>query len=150
MSAALNHAYGYGKITGGFFPDAPPTGFFDLDHDQRLSATATLTYSIGGLFVSATEIYGSGLTNGADPADPAYANKYGTGLFDFNTDIHVKPNYITNLSAGYTFLFGNKTHRPELFVNNLLDSQYLLKGSFFSGAAVGRPRTVQFRLNVGL
>jgi hypothetical protein len=35
-------------------------------------------------------------------------------------------------------------------VENLLDHHYLLKGAFFSGAEVGRPRSVQFRLNVGL
>src|SRR3989449_9395581 len=37
VNLALNHAYGYGAITGGFFPVVPPSGTFDLDHDQRLS-----------------------------------------------------------------------------------------------------------------
>jgi hypothetical protein len=32
----------------------------------------------------------------------------------------------------------------------VLNHKYLLKGAFFSGASVGRPRTVQVRLNLGL
>ena len=35
INLALNHAYGHGPITGGFFPTDTPEGFFDLDHDQR-------------------------------------------------------------------------------------------------------------------
>jgi outer membrane receptor for Fe3+-dicitrate len=38
--------------------------------------------------------------------------------------------------------------RPELYVNNVLDKRYLLKGAFFSGASVGRPRMFQIRLNI--
>jgi outer membrane receptor for Fe3+-dicitrate len=40
--------------------------------------------------------------------------------------------------------------RPEMYVDNVFDHKYLLKGAFFSGASVGRPRSVQLRLNVGL
>jgi outer membrane cobalamin receptor len=148
VNVALNHAYGTGPITGGFFPTATPVGFFDLDHDQRLSINAGAVYSLGAFFLSATEIYGSGLTNGVDPADCGCA--YGTGLLDFNSGIKVQPNYITNLSAGYTFLFGTTTVRPELFVDNVFDNRYLLKGTFFSGASVGRPRSMQFRVNLGI
>src|SRR3989449_3662383 len=32
MNLALNHAYGRGPITGGFFPAEAPPGYFDLDH----------------------------------------------------------------------------------------------------------------------
>jgi outer membrane receptor for Fe3+-dicitrate len=103
---------------------------------------------VGAFYLSGTEIYGSGLTNGVAPADCGCA--YGTGLFDFNKGIKVKPNYVTNLSAGYTFLAGATTVRPELFVENVFDSHYLLKGAFFSGASVGRPRSIQLRLNVGI
>ncbi|HEX4633846.1 MAG TPA: TonB-dependent receptor, partial [Gemmatimonadales bacterium] len=42
LNVALNHAYGYGTVTGGFFPGHPPAGAFDLDHDQRLSGVANL------------------------------------------------------------------------------------------------------------
>ena len=30
LNVALNHAYGNGPITGGFFPTDEPQGFFDL------------------------------------------------------------------------------------------------------------------------
>jgi outer membrane receptor for Fe3+-dicitrate len=47
-------------------------------------------------------------------------------------------------------LLGGVEVRPQLFVNNLFDSKYSLKGTFFSGANFGRPRTVQVRVNVGV
>jgi len=144
-NVALNHAYGFGAITGGFFPAQPPAGTFDLDHDQRLSAVGSLLYSNQGLFVSATGIYGSGLTNGASPDAT-----YGTGLFDFNRSIKVNPSFILNASAGYTFVVRGTVLRPQVYVENVLDHKYLLKGAFFSGASLGRPRSVQVRLNVGL
>src|ERR1043166_8180761 len=59
VNVALNHAYGYGAITGGFFPAEPPAGTFDLDHDQRLSGVASVVYSSRGLYLSATGTYGS-------------------------------------------------------------------------------------------
>jgi hypothetical protein len=148
INAALNHAYGYGTVTGGFFPAAPPSGFFDLDHDQRLTINANLTYSAGAFFLSGTEIYGSGLPNGVDPTTCNCG--YGTLLTDFNTAIKVKPSAITNLSAGYSFLFGATLVRPEVFVDNVFDHQYLLKGAFFSGAMAGRPRSVQLRVKIGI
>ena len=40
--------------------------------------------------------------------------------------------------------------RPEFFMDNLFDAQYILKGAFFSGESVGRPRTFQARLTVGI
>jgi len=145
VNVALNHAYGFGTITGGFFPAGPPSGSFDLDHDQRLSAVGSLVYSRQGLYVSTTGIYGSGLTNGSDPD-----STYGTGLFDFNKSIKVRPSFILNASAGYTLVVGGTVLRPQLYVENVFDHKYLLKGAFFSGASVGRPRSVQVRLNVGM
>jgi hypothetical protein len=151
LNFALNHAYGHGPITGGFFPAAAPPVYFDLDHDQRISAVGSVTYSPSRLFVSATGIFGTGLTNGVtpDPSQPSYAS-YGTGLFDFNRLFKVAPNFILNASAGYALTVGGTVVRPQVYVDNLFNRQYLLKGSFFSGAAVGRPRSVGFRLNVGL
>jgi hypothetical protein len=144
VNVALNHAYGYGAITGGFFPAQPPSGTFDLDHDQRLSGVASAVYSAHGFYLSATGIYGSGLTNGADPD-----STYGTGLLDFNKSIKVDPSFIVNASAGYAFAAGGVVLRPQLYVENAFDHQYLLKGAFFSGASVGRPRSVQLRVNIG-
>jgi hypothetical protein len=143
LNAALNHAYGYGAITGGFFPTEPPSGFFDLDHDQRLSVLGSGTYALGKAYASLTGVYGSGLTNGADPDA-----SYGTGLFDFNRSIKVKPSFILNASTGFSFTFGRALVRPEFYVDNIFDKKYLLKGAFFSGASVGRPREFQFRLNI--
>jgi len=144
VNLALNHAYGIGPITGGFFPVEPPSGYFDLDHDQRLSGVASVVYSQRGFYASATGIYGSGLIN-ANPPD----STYGTGLFDFNKANHVSPNFILNASAGYTWAVGNVVIRPQLYVDNVFDHKYLLKGAFFSGASVGRPRSVQLRVNIG-
>jgi len=144
VNVALNHAYGYGAITGGFFPAQPPSGTFDLDHDQRLSGVASLVYSARGFYLSATGTYGSGLTNGADPD-----STYGTGLFDFNKSIKVDPSFIVNASAGYAFALGQIVVRPQVYVENAFDHQYLLKGAFFSGASFGRPRSVQLRVNIG-
>ncbi|HXI62928.1 MAG TPA: TonB-dependent receptor [Gemmatimonadales bacterium] len=144
LNIALNHAYGFGTITGGFFPAQPPSGTFDLDHDQRLSGVASAVYSAHGFYLSATGIYGSGLTNGASPD-----STYGPGLFDFNKSIKVAPSFILSGSAGYAFAFGGVVVRPQIYVENVFDKQYLLKGAFFSGASVGRPRSVQLRLNLG-
>jgi len=148
VNLALNHAYGHGPITGGFFPTDAPEGYFDLDHDQRLSGTASITYAPGRFYASYTGTYGSGLTNGVDPADCGC--DYGTGLFAFNRGIKVSPSYISNISAGYSFSVDNLLVRPELYIDNLFNKNYLLKGAFFSGASVGRPRSIQLRVSIGM
>jgi outer membrane cobalamin receptor len=145
LNFALNHAYGVGPITGGFFPTDNPPGYFDLDHDQRVSALATVNYADRRLFLSLTGSYGSGLTNGGDPD-----STFGRGLFDFNPSIHVAPSFILNASGGYVLTVGGVFLRPEVYVDNVLNHKYLLKGAFFSGASVGRPRTVLVRMNLGL
>jgi hypothetical protein len=81
-------------------------------------------------------------------ADPD--STYGRGLFDFNRSIKVAPAFIVGASAGYVFAVSGLLLRPELYVDNLLNHEYLLKGAFFSGASVGRPRTVSVRLNMGV
>jgi hypothetical protein len=146
LNLAVNHAYGRGPITGGFFPEDTPEGYFDLDHDQRVSGTISATYAPGRFYASYTGTYGSGLTNGVEPEDCGCT--YGTGLFDFNSGIHVDPSYISSASAGYSFSMGNAIIRPELHVDNIFDKKYLLKGAFFSGASVGRPRSVQLRVSI--
>ena len=146
INLALNHAYGIGPVTGGFFPTATPQGYFDLDHDQRLSGTVSGTYAVNRFYTSLTGTYGSGLTNGARPADCECS--YGTGLLDFNRGIKVNPSFVTNGSIGYSFSFGRAIVRPELYVDNIFDNTYLLKGAFFSGASVGRPRSLQLRVNI--
>jgi outer membrane receptor for ferrienterochelin and colicin len=159
VNVAIAHAYGYGAVTGGFFPVTPPAQTFDLDHDQRLSATAGITYGVQGLLLTATGIYGSGLTNGLTPNTPGVAGfdptlpstgALGTGLFDFNKEFKVDPSFILNASASYTFAVGGVLFRPQVYVDNVFDKLYLLKGAFFSGTTFGRPRTFQVRLNVGI
>jgi hypothetical protein len=149
LNAALIHAHGVAPITGGFLPTDDPAGDFDLDHDQRLSLVGSATYSAHQLFIAGTVIYGSGLTNGLS-IDDIPGSRFGTGLTDFNKQFKVDPSTIVNLSAGYTFIAGQSVIRPQIYVDNVFDRHYLLKGTFFSGASVGRPRSVQFRLNVGL
>jgi len=144
VNVAINHAYGSHPITGGFFPADSAPGYFDLDHDQRLSGVASAVYSSRGFYLSATGVYGSGLTNGADPD-----STYGRGLFDFNKTIHVDPNFIVNASVGYSFPVGSAIVRPQLYFDNVFNKKYLLKGAFFSGASVGRPRTLQLRVSIG-
>jgi len=100
------------------------------------------------LYFSATGTYGSGLTNGVGPADCNCS--YGTGLFDFNRGIKVDPSTIFNLSAGYSLIAGTSVLRPEIYVDNIFNKKYLLKGAFFSGASAGRPRSIQLRLNLGV
>jgi outer membrane receptor protein involved in Fe transport len=148
MNFALNHAYGRGPVTGGFFPTDiadVPGGWFDLDHDQRISSVVSLVYSKSRFFASATGIYGTGLANGAD-----ITSSIGIGLFDFNKSIHVDPSFILNGALGYSLIVGGSVVRPQLFVDNIFDKRYLLKGAFFSGASVGRPRTLELRVDVGV
>ncbi len=144
VNVALNHAYGFNGISGGFFPADTTSAPFDLDHDQRLSGAASVVYSARGFYLSATGIYGSGLTNGNSPD-----STYGTGLLDFNKSIKVDPNFIMNASAGYAFAVGGTVFRPQIYVENVFDHKYALKGPFFSGASLGRPRSVQVRMNIG-
>jgi len=70
----------------------------------------------------------------------------GTGLFD----IHVDPSFILNGALGYSLIVGGTVVRPQLFVDNIFDKRYLLKGAFFSGTSVGRPRTLELRVDVGV
>ncbi len=159
LNVALNHAYGYGAVSGGFFSTVPPAESFDLDHDQRLSTTAGLTVSKGGFLGTLTGIYGSGLTNGLTPNAPGVAGYdstiaatgvSGTGLFDFNKEFKVKPSFILNGSVGYAFAAGRTIVHPQLYVDNIFNLKYSLKGAFFSGATFGRPRTYQLRLSIDM
>ena len=143
LNLAVCHAYGHGPITGGFFPTNTPQGYFDLDHDQRWSGLANVSYSRRQLFASATGTYGSGLTNGQDP-DASYS----TSLFALNKSIKVDRSLILDMSAGYSATIGSVLVRPEVYVNNVFDNHYILKGAFFSGASAGRPRSVQVRVTI--
>jgi hypothetical protein len=143
LNLALNHAQGHGPVTGGFLPSAYPDGWFDLDHDQRLSIVANATYTRVTEFVAVTGIFGSGLTNGNPNAAP---NRL--GVFDFNPAVKVAPSFIVNLSAGVARPLGAATVHVEVFSDNLLDLHYILKGAFTSGGSVGEPRSVQLQVRI--
>jgi hypothetical protein len=144
LNAALSHASAIGPVTGGFFPTPYPSGWFDQDHDQRLSIVASETYSTHSGYASLTGIFGSGLTNGNPERAP---NE--TGLFDFNPRIKVAPSFIVDAAAGRNWAFGATTARTEFSVDNVFDRRYILKGAFTSGPSVGRPRSIQLKVTVG-
>ena len=143
VNAALSHASAHGPVTGGFFPTPYPSGWFDQDHDQRLSIVASANFASNWGYVNASGIFGSGLSNG----NPTAARNE-TGLFAFNPRVKVAPSVIVNLSAGTHWVLGATSVRPELSVDNLFDRRYILKGAFTSGPSVGRPRTINLRVTV--
>jgi outer membrane receptor for Fe3+-dicitrate len=159
LNASIIHAYGDPPVYGGFFfLGQPNNNFFDLDHDQRVSIVGGLVFAKAGFYLSTTGIFGSGLTNGVtpdssvltdQPGQPAISH-YCTGLFCFNKPFKVAPNYVQNVGAGYVFTIGQTVIRPEVFIDNIFDAHYLLKGAFFSGASVGRPRSIQLRASIGI
>jgi len=144
VNVALNHAYGVNGISGGFFPADTTSAPFDLDHDQRpvgnrqpgLFGTRVLSVGDGDLWKRPHEREQSRL----DIRD---------GAVDFNKSIKVDPNFIMNASVGYAFAVGGTVFRPQIYVENVFDHKYALKGPFFSGASLGRPRSVQLRMNIG-
>jgi hypothetical protein len=159
LNVALNHAHNFGATYGGFFAINPPTQPYDADHDQRLSIVGGVTYGSGGLLATVTGIYGSGLTNGVTPNTPgrpgydstlAATGPLGASLFDFNKEFKVAPSFIVNASVGYTFTQSGVVFRPQFYVDNLFDLKYELKGLFFSGTQIGKPRTIQVRMSVGI
>ena len=130
LNLTLSHAQGVGATSGGFLPVEPPTTAFDLDHDQRITYVLGIDYHRDDYYISVLASYGSGLTSGENQ--------------------HVNPHLVFNGSIGGTFRAGRVLIRPEFFVNNILDHNYLLKGTFFSGAIWGAPRTAVFRISVSI
>jgi outer membrane receptor protein involved in Fe transport len=53
--------------------------------------------------------------------------------------VKVDPSAIFNFSAGYSFIAGASVLRPELYIENLFDKKYLLKGAFFQRRLGGTP-----------
>ena len=144
LNTSIIHAYGSGAVTGGFLDFSNDGDATDLDHDQRLSIAGGITYQPDKWFVSMTSVYGSGLTNGNPNGIP-----FGTGLFDFNKDAHVSPYIIFDISGGYTFrLFDNVTLEPSLYISNLFDNDYILKGTYFSAGSYGERRNVMLKLSL--
>jgi hypothetical protein len=143
INAALSHASAHGPVTGGFFPTPYPTGWFDQDHDQRLSIVASGNYAASWGWVNLSAIFGSGLTNGR----PGAARNE-QGLFDFNPGVKVAPSLVMNLGVGTRWDARGTNMKPEISVDNLFDRRYLLKGAFTSGPSVGRPRSIVVRVTL--
>jgi hypothetical protein len=164
LNFALAHGYANPPVTGGFFQLAQPNTTFDFDHDQRISAVANIVWTFGRGYISTTGIYGSGLTAKFQPdatvpndtgskANGTYqpgATRYCTGLFCMNSAFKVAPSYIQQAAIGYTMLVGATSVRPEFFVDNAFDLHYVLKGAFFSGQSLGRPRTFNLKIKIGV
>jgi hypothetical protein len=165
VNFAINHGYANGPVSGGFFQLAQPNHTFDFDHDQRVSAVAELLYTFHQAYISTTGTYGSGLTasyspDATVPNDTGHvgsptgyqpgANRYCNGLLCFNSPFKVHPSYVQQWNIGYAFAFDRAIIRPEFFVDNAWGAHYLLKGAFYSGTSIGRPRTYTFRLNIGV
>ena len=52
-----------------------------------------------------------------------------------------------DLAAGHTFsLGGTTTLEPSIYVTNIFDKNYFLKGAYFSAAAYGERRNVVFKV----
>lgn len=141
VNAALSHASAHGPGTGGFFPTPYPSGWFDQDHDQRLSIVAGGNYVLSQGYLNLTGIFGTGLTSGLPDAAE---NK--TGLFDFNPRVKVAPSFVLNAGAGSGWQMRGFNVRVELSAENVLDRRYILKGAFTSGPSVGRPRSLTVRM----
>ena len=131
FNIAASHAQGDGTTSGGFLAALPPSTAFDLDHDQRITYSIGTNFTQDNYFASLVGSYGSGLTNG-------------------ETNGHVSPHFILDGSLGKTFQLGSIGIRPEFYANNILNHQYLLKGSFFSGAAWGTPRSFLFKVSINV
>lgn len=67
-----------------------------------------------------------------------------------NTAAHVTPAWTMNLSGGYRFKLDAVSIEPSLYITNLLDHSFLLKGQYFSGAAWSERRNIIFKLAVHL
>lgn len=142
INASIVHAYGSGVISGGFLPIDNAGSGVDLDHDQRLSIVASLSYQPINWFTNITATYGSGLANG----NAGYQFK--TGVLDFNQGAHTTPSWVVNLSGGYSFNWGGSEIKPSIYINNLFNNVHLLKGAFFSGAAWEDPRNIVLKLEI--
>jgi outer membrane receptor protein involved in Fe transport len=128
VNVGLTHAMGKGLETGQFnFSqdklDYIASNWVHLDHEQRLSGSAGVSYRFdGGLSASADLLYGSGLRNGFANTEhlPGYAS--------------------VNAAVAKTFDLGSGLGKLDarLAVVNLFDRSYQLRDG--SGIGVGAPQ----------
>ena len=77
---------------------------------------------------------------------PPTACSFGTGTVRLQPAIQVSPNTIFNAARATRSSSKESVIKPQLYVDNVFDKSYLLKGAFFSGPSVGRPRSFQLKL----
>jgi len=114
-------AEGLGPVTGGLLEFAP-VSYFLLDHDQRNTATAVLSFQLPHqAWVSSTYAFGSGFVNGNGP-------------------VHLPPHSVWDMALGKSF--GEK-YSISLNALNLVNTRFLLDSSnTFGGTHYVDPRSI--------
>lgn len=162
LSATLSATHGRAittpPFTGGLFIGqeavaALSSGPFVIDHDQRLSLHAVVSWSHRrGWFVSSTTRYDSGLVaNPSDPAEVAADPDY-SDLLPY-VDLlaqpaRTRPRTIQDLVMGYERLNdGKKRWEATVQISNLTNRTALYNfQSIFVGTRLVQPRTAGIRL----
>jgi len=115
LNVAINHALREPSDHRRFFPPDSSPGYFDLDHDQRVSGVASAVL---------LESWALSVCHGDLWVRPHQRRRsrfdLRTRLVRLHTNTHVDPNFIVNASAGYSFAVGRAVVRPQLYVDNVL------------------------------
>jgi hypothetical protein len=116
-------AEGRGAVNGGLTAFTPPSGYFQLDHDQRNTVNAGLDVNLPWQsFASMNVYYGSGFSNGQGPPS------------------HLPSHADVDLSAGKTF---TRRFSGSVTVLNLTNRHLLLDNSLtFGGFHYSEPREI--------
>jgi outer membrane receptor protein involved in Fe transport len=133
--------------------DLLSAGPFAIDHDQRLSAHATVLYDPpGGLWFGGSVRYDSGLVcNPSDPAevaaDPDFADLLPYVRLSSAVP-RVSPRTIVDVNAGFDVKAGGRRRwSVQVQVTNLTNRTALYNfQSVFVGTRLVQPRTLALRL----
>lgn len=132
-------------------PEAAPGERFLIDHDQKLSAQAGITFEQGGFTAQAIGRYDSGLV-AKDPAeaggDPDYAFGAGMVRLDSEGTWRIRPRTTLDLSASQAWaLAGRRKLTLGLSLLNATNERGLYNFlSTFGGTHVIPPRTLAVRV----
>ncbi|HJW43771.1 MAG TPA: TonB-dependent receptor [Geothrix sp.] len=132
-------------------PEAAPGERFLIDHDQKLSAQAGVTFEQGGFIAQAIGRYDSGLV-AKDPAeaggDPDYAFGAGMVRLDSEGTWRIRPRTTLDLSASQAWaLAGRRKLTLGLSLLNATNERGLYNFlSTFGGTHVIPPRTLAVRV----
>ena len=67
---------------------------------------------------------------------------------DMGAAVKVPASFVVNTNLGGSIRIFDWSVRPEVFVDNLFNLRYVLKGAFTSGPSKGRPRTAALRVAI--